>query len=398
MPTADDRGAASAPCRAPVRRRGPLRLRARNEGAWGNRLRAGLASPPGRCASTRARFAHRSVNCRHGSTSARARCCGSTLGGGVARSSASWRRRLAIAVAAAGRLDDCVGHLRPRGERAAAGDRDRRSGARDRRRRRTVRALRAPRRFRRSTPALARQPTLATNRRSSYPDRRLASIRPCSARQRRAVVATPSDVGSLRPAARTATRDITPEDFFDRAWALGDDEPGSGVHALTQLVRPVAAGRARPLLAVSARAEPRRLDRPVSLAGPDVRALRRSAAAAAHAGAPPADLRRACGSIRRCRTIWSDHRAAARGSSSSPRRSRSFVVLLDVPPGLSQRRILGWRARFNSSYAAAYHPWLVVRGATTAATRSSAATRRRSRPASSRSGRSRSASRTGRPT
>src|SRR5262249_26517731 len=41
-------------------------------------------------------------------------------------------------------------------------------------------------------------------------------------------------------------------------------------------------------------------------------------------------------------------------------RGRSFVVLLDVPPGLSQRQILTWRGRFDSSYAACYHPWLRV--------------------------------------
>lgn len=39
---------------------------------------------------------------------------------------------------------------------------------------------------------------------------------------------------------------------------------------------------------------------------------------------------------------------------------RKFVVLLDVPPGLSQRQILRWRAHFHSSYAAAYYPWLKV--------------------------------------
>jgi hypothetical protein len=34
------------------------------------------------------------------------------------------------------------------------------------------------------------------------------------------------------------------------------------------------------------------------------------------------------------------------------------VALVDVPPGLTQREILGWRANFDSSHAAAYHPWL----------------------------------------
>jgi phage tail sheath protein FI len=38
----------------------------------------------------------------------------------------------------------------------------------------------------------------------------------------------------------------------------------------------------------------------------------------------------------------------------------SFIVLLDMPPRLSQRRMLYWRAAFDSAYAATYHPWLLV--------------------------------------
>lgn len=41
-------------------------------------------------------------------------------------------------------------------------------------------------------------------------------------------------------------------------------------------------------------------------------------------------------------------------------RRRRFVVLLDVPSRLSMRAIALWRARFDSTYAAAYHPWLGV--------------------------------------
>jgi len=37
---------------------------------------------------------------------------------------------------------------------------------------------------------------------------------------------------------------------------------------------------------------------------------------------------------------------------------RSFIVLLDVPPGLSQRKILAWRGRFTSAWCAGYHPWV----------------------------------------
>lgn len=34
------------------------------------------------------------------------------------------------------------------------------------------------------------------------------------------------------------------------------------------------------------------------------------------------------------------------------------VALLDVPPGLQPAQVLHWRSRFDSSYAAGYHPWL----------------------------------------
>jgi Bacteriophage tail sheath protein len=39
---------------------------------------------------------------------------------------------------------------------------------------------------------------------------------------------------------------------------------------------------------------------------------------------------------------------------------RRFVVLLDVPTGLPTAKISDWRAAFDSSFAAAYHPWLGV--------------------------------------
>ena len=36
-----------------------------------------------------------------------------------------------------------------------------------------------------------------------------------------------------------------------------------------------------------------------------------------------------------------------------------FMALLDVPPGLTPAQVLRWRTHFTSSYAAAYHPWLL---------------------------------------
>jgi hypothetical protein len=41
-------------------------------------------------------------------------------------------------------------------------------------------------------------------------------------------------------------------------------------------------------------------------------------------------------------------------------RQRRFVALLDVPRFLPARAAARWRARFDSAYAAAYHPWLGV--------------------------------------
>jgi len=48
-------------------------------------------------------------------------------------------------------------------------------------------------------------------------------------------------------------------------------------------------------------------------------------------------------------------------------RALGIVALLDVPPGLTQQAILRWRANFDSSYAAAYHPWLRAPLASTSA-------------------------------
>lgn len=39
---------------------------------------------------------------------------------------------------------------------------------------------------------------------------------------------------------------------------------------------------------------------------------------------------------------------------------KSFIGLIDVPPGLSPRQILQWRTSFQSAYVACYHPWLKV--------------------------------------
>jgi hypothetical protein len=53
-------------------------------------------------------------------------------------------------------------------------------------------------------------------------------------------------------------------------------------------------------------------------------------------------------------------------------RQRRFVALLDVPMRLPVRSIARWRTSIDSSYAAAYHPWLGVLPADTAGDRAAA--------------------------
>jgi uncharacterized protein len=150
--------------------------------------------------------------------------------------------------------------------------------------------------------------------------------------------------------------DITPDDFFDRAWVPGDDGPGDGVQALGETVDvsllvtpdlylpwplpPVDDVTDPPTLAGPRFAwcvdllPPRQERRPVELLG-----LRLDPAM-------PADLRRII--------------ALQRSLVEFAERQRGPAVLLDVPPGLSTSRLRRWREEFDTSYAACYHPWLRV--------------------------------------
>lgn len=151
--------------------------------------------------------------------------------------------------------------------------------------------------------------------------------------------------------------DITPEDFFDAGWTFGDDEAGDGVHALTQLsdlsllavpdlYSPAPLAPFEPILDT------------VSLAGPEFDRCfdlpPRSPQAASQF-----DLER----LRLDPKSPDDRRtiiALQARLVDFAALLRSFIVLLDVPPGLTQRQILNWRANFDSDFAAAYHPWLQI--------------------------------------
>lgn len=149
---------------------------------------------------------------------------------------------------------------------------------------------------------------------------------------------------------------ITPDDFFDYKWVPGDDEPGEGVHALTQ-VSDLSLLVVPDLYSPAPLAPATDVIDPVSLVGPEFELcvdlpLKPPAQAKAEFDLEglrldprlPADLE-----------LIIDYQKQLVELADV---LRSFIVLLDVPPGLSHRRILTWRAHFDSAFAAAYDPWL----------------------------------------
>ncbi|HEX3131873.1 MAG TPA: phage tail sheath C-terminal domain-containing protein, partial [Thermoanaerobaculia bacterium] len=153
--------------------------------------------------------------------------------------------------------------------------------------------------------------------------------------------------------------DVVPGDFFDDGWVLGDPDPGDGVHALVQLDdlssvvvpdlyspgplvppeplpggEPQGSGGFEPCLHCLDEPEPA-----PEIVMPDLAGLLLDPR-------DPMDLETITG-------------LQLRLAGLAERLGR-FIVLLDVPPGLSQRQILRWRSRFATSWAAAYHPWLRV--------------------------------------
>jgi len=153
--------------------------------------------------------------------------------------------------------------------------------------------------------------------------------------------------------------DITPDDFFDSAWTFGDDEPGNGVYALTQ-ISDLSLLVAPDLYSPAPPAPLENIVDPVSLAGPDFGPCFDLPETEEQA-AQQVDLK----GLRLDPTLTIERNEIIRLQRKLvdfAEASRSFIVLLDVPPGLNQRQILNWRVNFNSDFAAAYHPWLQTRG------------------------------------
>jgi hypothetical protein len=155
--------------------------------------------------------------------------------------------------------------------------------------------------------------------------------------------------------------DLRPDDFFDPSWSPAAEQPGSGITAF---------------VGVSSEAPPTQLVvpdlyLPAEWAGTEeVEALPPGTAGAefgdcvnapgvpAASNTPPSLL---TDLILDPRTLAGLHAVAdlQQRVIDVCEASQDLIALLDVPPGLSQARIETWRARFDSAWAAAYHPWLV---------------------------------------
>ncbi len=153
--------------------------------------------------------------------------------------------------------------------------------------------------------------------------------------------------------------DIAHQDFFDHQWVAGNDTPGDGVHALT-LLADLSSVVVPDLYVAKPLAEVEPIVESPSLAGPEFTTC-------VHHDTAPVVMRREVDEQlqgllldpslpdERERIITLQRRLVALAESQS-----SFVVLLDAPPGLTQRQLLQWRAQFHSSYVAAYYPWVKV--------------------------------------
>ncbi|MBZ5558141.1 MAG: phage tail sheath subtilisin-like domain-containing protein [Acidobacteriia bacterium] len=149
--------------------------------------------------------------------------------------------------------------------------------------------------------------------------------------------------------------DIVPEDFFDSEWVLGDDAPGCGVHALTQL-DDLSLVVVPDLYSPGALAPIESIVEPATFAGAEFAECIDPAPPDAQ-GEPAEDLT----GLRLDPSVDFDAIVALqRQLADLADDLESFIVLLDVPPRLSQKKMLNWRAKFDSAYAAAYYPWLDV--------------------------------------
>lgn len=153
-------------------------------------------------------------------------------------------------------------------------------------------------------------------------------------------------------------RDLAHADFFDPAWVPGNAEPGAGIYAVTQLCD-LASLVVPDLYVPEPLPDAQPEETPVSLAGAGF--------------APCVDLPPAAEKLRQRQPdlpgllldplLPGDLAAIVALQQQVVELAaglRRFIALLDVPPGISQQAIAQWRAHFSSDFCAAYYPWLNI--------------------------------------
>jgi hypothetical protein len=147
--------------------------------------------------------------------------------------------------------------------------------------------------------------------------------------------------------------DIIPDDMYDREWVLGNECPGRGVHALTD-VSDVSLVCIADLYSPGPIAP---IDAILDEGGAGAEFTECVDVPTMTQAEPPEEL----DGLRLDPATQLDAIIALqRAVVELADVLQSFIVLLDVPPRLSQPRILYWRTAFDSAYAATYHPWLLV--------------------------------------
>lgn len=151
---------------------------------------------------------------------------------------------------------------------------------------------------------------------------------------------------------------IVIDDFFDTSWSAAEEQPGEGLCCLaqrsdlTQLLVPdlyLPAQWARQ--GSTAQADP------ASAGG--VFAPCASVSEVVSTAAAPALLQKLVLDPRNSSELDEIIRRQQQIIDFCEQ-TQDLIALLDVPPGLSQQQAERWRARFDSAWAAAYHPWLLT--------------------------------------
>jgi hypothetical protein len=151
---------------------------------------------------------------------------------------------------------------------------------------------------------------------------------------------------------------IIADDFFDFEWSFADETPGSGITALAWL--PDATQLVVPDIYVPEQwaNEPPAVETRVDEAGEEFARCVRSSTTLIAAATPPSALTGLILDPRRGDDLMkiADLQGAIVAFCEE---GEDLIALIDVPPGLSQGQAERWRARFDTRWCAAYHPWLI---------------------------------------